>query len=68
MITIKVIKDGRMKQVTCSNCNSVLEYTDSDKTQTYYKSEVGKYGIYYTYNEWKNIITCPVCGKDVIVL
>lgn len=65
---IKVIKDGRMKQVTCSNCNSVLEYADSDKTKAYYKSEVGKYGIYYTYNEWKNIITCPVCGKDVVVL
>lgn len=64
---IKVIKDGRVKQVTCSNCHSVLEYTDSDKTQTYYKSEVGKYEIYYTYNEWKNTITCPVCEKDVIV-
>lgn len=64
---IKVIKDGRVKQVTCSNCNSILEYTDDDTLRRYYPSEVGEHGIYYTYSGWKYTITCPICGKDVIV-
>ena len=64
---IKVIKDGRIKQVTCSNCHSILECTDDDKLRKYYPSECGKYGIYYTYSGWKNTIKCPICMKDVIV-
>lgn len=66
---IKVIKDGRIKQVTCSNCQSILEYADDDKTQKkYYPAEYGRYGIYYTYGGWKDMILCPICEKDVIVL
>lgn len=64
---IKVIKDGRIKQATCPNCNSILEYIDADTVRQYCPREVGAYGIDYTYNEWKNTITCPVCGEDVIV-
>lgn len=64
---IKVIKDGRVKQVTCQNCNSILEYIDADKVRKYCPAEVGKYGIYYSYNGWQYTITCPICGKDVIV-
>lgn len=65
---IKVIKDGRVQQVTCPNCNSILEYTDTDTVRKYCPREVGAYGIYYTYSGWKKAITCPICGKDVIVL
>lgn len=64
---IKVIKNGRVKQVTCPNCNSILEYIDADTVRKYCPREVGAYGIYYTYSGWKKAITCPVCRKDVIV-
>ena len=64
---VKVIKDGRIKQVTCSNCHSILEYPDGDILRRYYPSECGDYGIYYTYSGWKDIIICPICGKDVII-
>ena len=64
---IKIIKDRHIKRVTCQNCHSVLEYTDADILQTYYPPEVGKYGIYYTYGGWKDIIICPICRMDVIV-
>lgn len=64
---VKVIKDGRVKQVTCLNCNSILEYTDNDVLRKYHSAEVGKYEIYYTYNGWQYTITCPICEKDVIV-
>ena len=51
---VKVIKDGRVKQVTCLNCNSILEYTDNDVLRKYHSAEVGKYGI-YIYIQWMAI-------------
>lgn len=54
---MKVIKEGKLhievpKQITCRDCESVLEYTKQDIT-------TGQYN--------EPIIICPVCGGYIDV-
>jgi Zn finger protein HypA/HybF involved in hydrogenase expression len=53
---ITVIKRETPKQITCSNCKSILEYEIEDvrPKQTHM-------------NEFADYITCPVCKREIQV-
>lgn len=51
---IKVIKHGKMKQTTCSDCGCVFTY---EKEDTFTEQ--------IDINEWYTFITCPDCGSKI---
>ena len=63
---MKVIKIGKLatKQITCSSCESILEYTYDDIVKQDYCYEGGKCGRHKGYKE---LITCPICNKSIEV-
>lgn len=51
---MKVIREGKPKQVECANCGSLLEYQPVDVlTERVHM------------NETANYVTCPVCNCKV---
>lgn len=56
MIMITVIKHGKKKQITCSNCGCVMEYEKEDVKA----EQVGM-------NEYDYSINCPDCKSKVKV-
>ena len=49
---MRVIKKSHEKQITCWNCSAVLLYANSDV---------------FMKNDDRYYITCPCCGKDLLV-
>lgn len=57
MVTIVGIASKHVKRVTCSECSSILEYTDSDTVQIFEGEGTTPY----------DIIDCPKCSNVVKV-
>ena len=57
---MKVLKYGKIqpKQVSCPNCNSLLEYTDADLDYTSLPCRFG---------EDKVGLKCPVCSETILL-
>lgn len=53
---VEVIKKGKVNEydIQCHECNSILRYTHMDEKEIKY------------IDSKSTVITCPVCGKDVI--
>lgn len=62
-MTVNIVgKDQTVvKRVTCRNCASLLEYTQSDTRKIKHSCD------YLGDCEIDDGITCPNCGKDVIL-
>ena len=60
MVTVVGIDQSAMKQTTCKNCASLLQYTQNE-VQEYHDRDIsgGADG-----SEW---IDCPKCGQRVIL-
>lgn len=75
---MKVIKEGREKtyKITCTGCNSDLEYTDADIKYTIeeHPSLITK-TVEHWFKPWEHYrgienkefanIKCPVCGRNI---
>ncbi len=76
---MKVIKDGTKNiEITCEYCNSVLEYEQEDikyKTKKECSSVVNERRVGLFKKEYwstqylvtTGYITCPICGKELVV-
>jgi ssDNA-binding Zn-finger/Zn-ribbon topoisomerase 1 len=76
---MKVIKDGTKNvRISCPECNSELEYEQEDINLEIYddcsevvnERHIGMFGKEYwstLYRYTKYYITCPICGKCIVV-
>lgn len=60
MVKVVGVAPEAVKQVTCRNCASILEYTKSEVKECYGRDYSGCSDC----REW---IVCPSCGKEVIL-
>lgn len=63
---MKVIKEGQIptRRITCRECGSVLEYTNSDLTEVYDYRQQATYITAYSYDT-KYELTCPICKAHI---
>lgn len=54
---MKIIEEHHGKRITCSNCQSILEYVSADE-----QKEETNYGRYDKY------IVCPICREKIYTL
>ena len=77
---MKILENGKDRKwnIECGNCDSTLEYQRADVQQKEVTMEglsIKEYNIFATkrrsYREKRlvtcNYITCPVCGKTVVI-
>lgn len=60
---IKVVKEGMLKRVTCSHCNSLLEY---DGIQDPFCDDI-RYDVNLKTSIYSWYIECPVCSWRIKV-
>lgn len=61
MIKVVGLDDSLVKQISCKNCASILEYTNKEvDSTTWMDYSVGK-------SSGKETITCPVCQTKVLI-
>lgn len=60
MVKVIGIDTQYIKKVTCRNCASILEYTDSEVITKRYRDYLGD-------TDYVKIIKCPNCKTDVTV-
>lgn len=53
---IKIIKQPRRNRITCSQCYAELEYGKEDTR----RKQTGM-------QEWDYFLTCPCCGKELMI-
>lgn len=58
MVTIVGKDKSQVKQITCKNCSSILEYTVSEEQRSYTSDYLGD-------KDWYNYILCPCCNTAV---
>lgn len=63
---MKVIKEGQIptRRITCRECGSVLEYTNSDLTEVYDYRQQATYTTAYLCDT-KYELTCPICKAHI---
>jgi len=63
---MKVIKEGQIptRRITCRECGSVLEYTNSDLTEVYDYRQQSTYITAYE-RDTKYELTCPICKAHI---
>lgn len=55
---MRIIKEGKLPQKTCENCESVLEYVKEDV-------KTGEEPTSQFINATKRFIVCPVCKEKI---